>query len=146
MALTVAGLDFGLVIGILAGLLSFIPYIGALTGAVASVGLALLQFDDPVRIVIVAVIFAVGQAVEGNYLTPKLVGGRVGLHAVWVIFALLAGGALFGFVGVLLAVPVAAVIGVLIRFSLKLYLESEIYHGEEEAPASGSGKTPAGDE
>ena len=129
VALTIAGLDFGLVTGLLAGLLSFIPYIGALTGAVASIGLALLQFDDPVRILVVAAVFGVGQAVEGNYLTPKLVGGRVGLHAVWVIFALLAGGALFGFVGVLLAVPVAAVIGVLIRFSLSLYLDSEIYRG-----------------
>ena len=129
VALTVAGLDFGLVTGLLAGLLSFIPYIGALTGAVASIGLALLQFDDPVRILVVAAVFGVGQAVEGNYLTPKLVGGRVGLHAVWVIFALLAGGALFGFVGVLLAVPVAAVIGVLIRFSLSLYLDSDIYRG-----------------
>lgn len=129
VALTIAGLDFGLVTGLLAGLLSFIPYIGALTGAVASIGLALLQFDDPVRILVVAAVFGVGQAVEGNYLTPKLVGGRVGLHAVWVIFALLAGGALFGFVGVLLAVPVAAVIGVLIRFSLSLYLDSDIYRG-----------------
>ena len=138
VALTIAGLDFGLVTGLLAGLLSFIPYIGALTGALASIGLALLQFDDPVRILVVAAIFGVGQAVEGNYLTPKLVGGRVGLHAVWVIFALLAGGALFGFVGVLLAVPVAAVIGVLIRFSLSLYLDSDIYRG-----AGGDGEVAA---
>jgi len=133
VALTLAGLDFGLVIGLLAGLLTFIPYLGALIGGALSVGLALVQFDDWVSVAIVAGIFIVGQAVEGNVLTPKLVGGRVGLHPVWVIFALLAGGALFGFVGVLLAVPVAAVIGVLVRFALDRYLESDIYTGTGSA-------------
>ena len=139
VGLTVAGLEFGLIIGIAAGLLTFIPYVGALTGGLLSIGLALVQFDDWTRIAIIAGIFAVGQAVEGNYLTPKLVGGNVGLHPVWVIFALLAGGALFGFVGVLLAVPVAAVIGVLIRFSLKRYLESNIYLGVDGDDDGGSG-------
>lgn len=129
IGLTLAGLDFGLVIGLIAGLLSFIPYLGATIGLVASVGFALLQFDDWLRIVIVAAIFFAGQAVEGNFLTPKLVGGRVGLHPVWVIFGLLAGGAIFGFVGVLLALPLAAVVGVGVRFALGRYLASPLYHG-----------------
>lgn len=129
VALSAAGLDFGLVIGLVAGLLSFIPYVGSLFGFVSSTGLALLQFDDLWRVGIVMAIFLFGQAVEGNVLTPKLVGEKVGLHAVWVIFALLAGGTLFGFVGVLLAVPVAAVIGVLTRFALGRYLESPYYRG-----------------
>jgi predicted PurR-regulated permease PerM len=127
--LTVAGLDFGLVIGLLSGVLSFIPYVGSLFGFVVSVGLALLQFDDLWRVAIVIGIFLFGQAMEGNVLTPKLVGDKVGLHAVWVMFALLAGGSLFGFLGVLLAVPVAAVIGVLTRFALRQYLNSRYYYG-----------------
>lgn len=130
VALSAAGLDFGLVIGLLAGLLSFIPYVGTLFGFVSSTGLALLQFDELWRVGVVVGIFLFGQAVEGNVLTPKLVGEKVGLHAVWVIFALLAGGTLFGFVGVLLAVPVAAVIGVLARFALGRYLESPYYRGD----------------
>ncbi|BAI71951.1 hypothetical protein AZL_013130 [Azospirillum sp. B510] len=131
LALSVAGLDFGLVIGLLAGLLSFIPYVGTLFGFVSSTGLALLQFDELWRVGIVVGIFLFGQAVEGNVLTPKLVGDKVGLHAVWVMFALLAGGSLFGFVGVLLAVPVAAVIGVLTRFALRQYLSSSYYRGTD---------------
>ncbi len=129
IALSIAGLDFGLVVGLVAGLLSFIPYAGAVIGMVLSVGLALLQFDDWPRVAIVAGIFVVGQAVEGNFLTPKLVGESVGLHPVWIIFGLLAGGALFGFVGVLLAIPAAAVIGVGVRFALDRYLQSRYYRG-----------------
>lgn len=129
IALSMAGLDFGLVIGLMAGILSFIPYVGTMFGFISSTGLALLQFDSAWRVGIVVGIFLFGQAVEGNVLTPKLVGDKVGLHAVWVIFALLAGGTLFGFVGVLLAVPVAAVIGVLTRFALRQYLASPYYRG-----------------
>lgn len=129
IALSIAGLDFGLVVGLVAGLLSFIPYVGAIIGMVLSVGLALLQFDDWLRVAIVAGIFFVGQAAEGNFLTPKLVGESVGLHPVWIIFGLLAGGALFGFVGVLLAIPAAAVIGVGVRFALDRYLQSPYYRG-----------------
>ncbi|MFQ6017021.1 MAG: AI-2E family transporter, partial [Kiloniellaceae bacterium] len=140
LALSLAGLDFGLVVGLIAGLLSFIPYVGAIVGLLASVGLAVVQFDDWVRIAIVAGIFFAGQAVEGNYLTPKLVGGRVGLHPVWVIFGLLAGGALFGFVGVLLAVPAAAVIGVAVRFALDRYMASSYYLGG----GNGGGAEPPG--
>lgn len=140
VALTLSGLKFGLVIGLAAGLLSFIPFVGSGVGFVASVGMAFLQFDGWVNIAIVAAIFVVGQAVEGNFLTPKLVGDRVGLHALWVIFALLAGGLLFGFVGILLAVPVTAVIGVVTRFLMGRYLDSVFYWGDSERP------TPAADE
>lgn len=134
LALSAAGLDFGLVIGLVSGLLSFIPYVGTLFGFVASTGLALLQFDEFWRVGVVIGIFLFGQAMEGNVLTPKLVGDKVGLHAVWVMFALLAGGSLFGFVGVLLAVPVAAVIGVLTRFALRQYLSSGYYRGVKPEP------------
>jgi predicted PurR-regulated permease PerM len=133
IGLTVVGLDFGLVVGLLAGLLSFIPFVGSTVGLLASVGLAVVQFGDWVMVAVVAAIFFAGQAIEGNLLTPKLVGGRVGLHPVWVIFGLLAGGALFGFVGVLLAVPTAAVIGVGARFALTRYMASPYYRGADAA-------------
>jgi predicted PurR-regulated permease PerM len=129
VALSLAGLNFGLVIGLVAGVLSFIPFVGTIFGFVASSGVAFAQFDEWHRIAIVVAIFVFGQVVEGNVLTPKLVGDRVRLHPVWVIFALLAGGALFGFVGVLLAVPTAAVIGVLTRFAVSRYTASPIYAG-----------------
>lgn len=127
LGLSLAGLDFGLVIGLLAGLLSFIPYVGSIVGLLLSVGLAVLQFDSWLHVAIVAGVFFVGQGLEGYVLTPRLVGRSVGLHPVWVIFAILAGGALFGFVGVLLAVPVAAVVGVGTRFALSRYLASPYY-------------------
>ena len=145
-ALTLSGLEFGLAVGLTAGLVSFIPYVGSLVGGLLSIGLALVQFDDWVRIAIVAGIFAVGQAIEGNFLTPKLVGDRVGLHPVWVIFALLAGGALFGFVGLLIALPVAATLGVLARFALERYLDSPFYHGVLEEPQSGNESDGGGTE
>ena len=130
LALELAGLQYGLVVGLISGLISFIPYVGSLVGLALSVGLAAIQFDEPMRIVLIAVIFVAGQAIEGNFLTPKLVGERVGLHAVWVLFAMLAGGSLFGFLGILLAVPVAAVIGVLVRFGLARYMDSAFYSGD----------------
>lgn len=129
-ALALAGLPFGFTIGLTAGLVSFIPYLGSMFGLVASVGLAFLEFDDYVRIGIVAAIFVIGQAIEGNYLTPKLVGERVRLHPVWVIFALFAGGSLLGFLGMLIALPAAAVIGVLVRFLIGQYRGSRLYDGE----------------
>jgi predicted PurR-regulated permease PerM len=132
VALMVVGLQFGLVVGLLAGLLTFIPYVGALVGGALSVGLALFQFwGDWWLIVIVAAIFQVGQMVEGNILTPKLVGSSVGLHPVWLIFALSAFGTLFGFVGMLVAVPVAAAIGVLVRFAINQYKGGLLYRGIE---------------
>ena len=130
VALMLVGLNFGLVIGLVAGLLTFIPYVGAIIGGALSIGLALFQFwGDWWTILLVAAIFQLGQIVEGNVLTPKLVGGSVGLHPVWLIFALSAFGALFGFVGLLVAVPVAAVLGVLTRFALQQYKESRLYLG-----------------
>lgn len=130
IALSLAGLDFGLAIGMLTGLISFVPYFGMATGLTVALGLAVVQFGTLGGVLTVAAVFAVGQFVEGNFLTPRLVGDRVGLHPVWVIFALLSGAALFGFVGVLLAVPVAAVIGVGVRFALARYLESPLYLGQ----------------
>jgi predicted PurR-regulated permease PerM len=126
-ALTLIRLDFGLIIGILAGILTFIPYVGFATGFVLALGLALLQFGTLSGMLWVVGIFAVGQVLESNVLAPKLVGERVHLHPVWVIFALLAFGSIFGFLGVLLALPAAAVIGVLVRFALGRYLASPLY-------------------
>ncbi len=134
IALSAVGLNFGLVVGLVAGGISFIPFVGTLVGFVVSVGLAFLQFSEWQWIAATAGIFIVGQVVEGNFLTPKLVGERVGLHPVWVIFALLAGGVLLGFVGVLLAVPVAATVGVLARFALAQYLKSRLYLGTDPGP------------
>ncbi|MGE5514672.1 MAG: AI-2E family transporter [Bacteroidota bacterium] len=129
IGLSVVGLDLGLVIGMASGMLSFIPYLGSITGFVTGMGLALAQGPDWHLPAMVAGVFVVGQVAEGNFLTPKLVGDKVGLHPVWIMFALLAFAALFGFVGLLLAVPVAAVIGVLVRFALGRYLSSPLYHG-----------------
>ncbi len=130
VALSAAGLDFGLAIGLFAGMISFVPFVGAVLGGLLSVGLAAVQFAAWPPVAVVAAIFVVGQVAEGYVLTPKLVGDAVGLHPVWVIFALLAGGALFGFVGVLLALPAAAAIGVLGRFALSRYLASPLHlHG-----------------
>jgi predicted PurR-regulated permease PerM len=130
VALALVGLNFGLVVGFVAGALTFIPYVGALVGGVLAIGLALFQFwGDWWWIVVVWAIFQSGQFVEGNILTPNLVGSSVGLHPVWLIFALSAFGAIFGFVGLLVAVPVAAIIGVLVRFALGRYKESLLYQG-----------------
>ncbi|OAN50762.1 AI-2E family transporter [Paramagnetospirillum marisnigri] len=129
--LTLTGLDLGLMIGIGTGLGAFVPYVGMLIGLIASMGLAIAQGAELHLIGGVGVVFIIGNILEGNILTPKLVGDRVGLHPVWIIFSLLAGGALFGFVGILLAVPAAAVIGVVVRFTLNNYLTSSLYHGGE---------------
>jgi len=130
VGLTVTGLKSGLLVGLAAGFISFIPYLGAATGLSIGVGIALFQYSDIAPIMIVAGIFILGQTLESYVLTPRLVGDRVGLHPVWIIFALLAGGALFGFTGVLLAVPVTAVIGVLARYSISRYLASPLYTGK----------------
>ena len=130
IGLMIIGLDFGLIIGLGTGMVSFVPYFGMLAGVVVGLGLSIAQFDSIGPILAVGLLFAFGQIMEGNFVTPKLVGDRVGLHAVWIIFALMAGGALFGFLGILLAVPVAAVIGVLVRFALDCYLRSGLYAAE----------------
>ena len=130
IALMLAGLNYGVVVGFLAGLISFIPYVGALVGGGLALGLALFQFwGDWTSISIIAVIFMVGQVLEGNFLTPKLVGDSVGLHPVWLIFALSVFGSLFGFVGMLVAVPIAAIIGVLARFFITQYKSGLLYRG-----------------
>jgi predicted PurR-regulated permease PerM len=130
VALMLAGLQFGLIVGAIAGLITFIPYVGALLGGGLAVGLALFQFwGEWVQIGVVAGIFAMGQFLEGNILTPRLVGKSVGLHPVWLLFALSAFGTMFGFVGMLVAVPVAAAIGVLARFALGQYMGSRLYRG-----------------
>lgn len=130
IALMLAGLNFGLIVGFIAGLISFIPYVGALVGGVLAIGLALFQFwGDWLSIGIIAGIFGVGQFLEGNILTPKLVGNSVGLHPVWLIFALSVFGSLFGFVGMLVAVPMAAMIGVFARYGISQYKDSLLYRG-----------------
>ena len=139
IALTVVGLNFGFLIGSVAGLISFIPFVGSILGFILSVGVALVQFwPDWVWVAAVGAIFAVGQFLEGNILQPRLVGSSVGVHPVWLMFALFAFGSLFGFVGLLLAVPATAALGVLIRFGLGQYQQSRIYWGT-------AGETPPTD-
>ncbi|SEK74008.1 Predicted PurR-regulated permease PerM [Roseivivax marinus] len=130
LALMLVGLQFGLVVGVVAGFLTFIPYVGAIVGGVLAIGLALFQFwGEWYWIVAVAVIFQLGQFIEGNVLTPKLVGDSVGLHPVWLLLAMSVFGTLFGFVGLLVAVPVAAALGVVARFLVTQYKNSALYLG-----------------
>jgi predicted PurR-regulated permease PerM len=133
VALTLIGLNFGLLIGLISGLITFIPYVGSMTGLVVALGVAVAQFwPNYGSILMVLAVFLVGQFIEGYVLAPKLVGESVGLHPVWIIFALLAFGYLFGFVGLLVAVPLAATIGVLARFALRRYLQSSFYTGKPD--------------
>lgn len=147
ITLTLAGLNFGIVVGFIAGLITFIPYVGAIVGGVLAIGLAVFQYwgysevvdgqtithaTDWLRIGIIAGIFAVGQFLEGNIITPKLVGSSIGLHPVWLLLALSVFGSLFGFVGMLVAVPLAAMIGVLARFATGQYRSSRLYRGISE--------------
>ena len=127
LGLWIAGLEFALLIGLLAGLVSFVPYLGFVVGISAAIIAALVQFNDVIHLVYVLLVFATGQAIEGMVLSPWLVGERIGLHPVAVIFAVMAGGTLFGFFGVLLALPVAAVVVVLLRQLHRQYLESDLY-------------------
>jgi len=136
IALTAAGLNYGLLMGLLIGVLVFIPVVGAAIGAVASLAVAAFQFGDGLHIGIVIGIFLVGQFIEAYILSPKLVGERIGLHPVWIVFALLAGGALFGFVGLLLAAPASAAIGVLLHLALERYLASPLYRGGQKKDAA----------
>ncbi len=143
VSLTLAGLNFGLLIGLISGLITFIPYVGSLTGLVLAGGVAVAQFFPAwVPIVIVLAIFLVGQFIEGYLLQPKLVGESVGLHPVWLMFALFAFGYLFGFVGLLIAVPLAAALGVLLRFALRQYLASPFYTGAP-VPVAPAASAPA---
>ena len=131
LGLTFAGLSYGVLIGVVSGLISFIPYVGSLTALVLSLAVAMAQFfPDWSSILIVAGVVMIGQFLESYVLAPYLVGHSVGLHPVWLMFALIAFGYLFGFVGLLLAVPLAAAAGVLIRFAVRRYLNSPLYTGE----------------
>ena len=127
IGLKLVGLELGLLVGFIAGVISFIPYVGSITGFVLAIILAFAQFNDITHVMYVVAVFLSGQFLEGNFLTPKLVGDNVGLHPVWVMFALLAGGVLLGFLGLMLAVPVAAIIGVLLRNLIKRYKMSSLY-------------------
>ncbi len=134
VGLSIIGLKFALVVGFLSGVLIIIPYLGTFISGLLAIAIAYVQFTDWWSISLVGGYFVVGQMLEGYFLTPKLVGEKVGLHPVWVIFGMLAGGALFGFVGVLIALPVTAVIGVLVRFAVECYLQSSLY-GDRSAQA-----------
>lgn len=130
IGLTLTGLNFGFLIGLMTGVLSFIPYVGCLTGFLIAAVVAIAQFwPEWMPMAMVVLVFLIGQALEGYVLSPNLVGAKVGLHPVWMMFALIAFGYLFGFVGLLIAIPLAATIGVLIRFALRKYVESPIYTG-----------------
>lgn len=133
VGLVLIGLNFGFLIGLVAGLLGFIPFVGAMIGFVLSLGVALVQFwPEWTWILATLAIFVFGQFLEGNFLQPRLIGDNVGLHPVWVIFSLFAFGFLFGFVGVMIAIPAAAAVGVLVRYGIKRYLASPIYRGTGE--------------
>ncbi len=127
LGLYFVGLDLGVLVGFIAGVISFIPYVGSIFGFVVSLAIAFAQFDSLVPILQVVAVFMVGQFIEGNFLTPNLVGDSIGLHPVWVMFALLAGGVLLGFLGLMIAVPVAAIIGVLVRHAIINYKHSSLY-------------------
>jgi predicted PurR-regulated permease PerM len=148
LALSLAGLSFGLLIGVTAGAISFIPYVGSIVGMVLSVGMAIGQTwpaVDWLFVGVVGAIFFAGQMAEGNFLSPRLIGASVGLHPVALMFALFAFGYLFGFVGMLLAVPAAAAIGVVLRFLLGQYLHSRLYLGSGRSRSRGPGGDAAGD-
>jgi predicted PurR-regulated permease PerM len=147
VSLSLIGLSFGFLIGAFAGMISFIPFVGSIFGGILSIGVAVVQFwDQPHLIAAVAAVFVAGQVTEGNFLTPKLVGGHVGLHPVWLMFALSAFGSLFGFAGMLVALPAAAAIGVIGRFGLARYKEGSLYRGGQAWRESGSAADRGGGE
>ena len=131
VGLWAVGLSVGPLIGMIAGLISFVPYLGAITGVVMAVVAAIVQYQDWAHVALVLVVFAIGQTLEGYVLVPRLVGEKIGLHPVAVIFAVLAGGELFGFLGVLLALPVASVVMVLLRYAHERYTASELYRASD---------------
>ena len=147
VGLWLVGLSVGPLIGMIAGLISFVPYLGAITGVFMAVIAALVQYQDWTHVALVLMVFAIGQSLEGYVLVPRLVGEKIGLHPVAVIFAVLAGGELFGFLGVLLALPVASVVMVLLRYAHARYTASELYRSTEEPTiivgAENAATTPA---
>ena len=137
LALTLLGLNYGLLVGIITGVLTFIPFVGWATGLITATTLAVIQYwPDILPIILVASVFGIGQAIDAAFLSPKIVGEKVGLHPVWLIFSLFVFSYLFGFVGTLVAVPLAAAIGVVVRFFINAYLESTFYHGSGKAKGS----------
>jgi len=131
IGLEIAGVNFGFLVGFAAGILSFIPYLGTVLGLVCSIGLALAEhWPDWTDAAIAVGIFILGQIINDYWLTPRLIGTSVGLHPVWVIFSFFAFGFLFGFVGLIIAIPAAAAIGVLVRYGLARYRQSPIYRGK----------------
>ena len=132
LGLWIVGLDLALLVGMIAGLVSFVPYLGFIVGIILAGIAAIMQFGDMTFVFYIAIVFGVGQACEGMLLTPLLVGDKIGLHPVAVIFAVMAGGQLFGFVGILLALPIAAVVIVILRHIHELYTASEIYGESKE--------------
>jgi predicted PurR-regulated permease PerM len=144
VALKLAGLDVGPLIGMIAGLVSFVPYLGFIIGIVASIVAALVQFHDAYHLILVLVVFGVGNLLESYILVPKLVGDRIGLHPVAVIFAVLAFGELFGFIGVLLALPMASIAMVLLRFLRERYEASSLFAGRESPKFVSASGDPVG--
>lgn len=132
--LSIVGLELALLIGMMAGVVSFVPYLGFIVGIVAAGIAAVMQFQELMPLLYVAIVFGIGQMIEGMVLTPLLVGEKIGLHPVAVIFAVLAGGQLFGFFGILLALPVAAVVMVLLRYTHERYVSSSLYGEADESP------------
>ena len=133
VGLWMVGISVGPLIGMVAGIISFVPYLGAIVGVTMGIIAALVQYQDAYHVMLVLIVFAVGQTLEGYVLVPKLVGDKIGMHPVAVMFAILAGGELFGFVGVLLALPIAAVAMVLLRYAYERYTASNLYRDESEA-------------
>lgn len=129
IGLYIVGLQLGVAVGLIAGIISFIPYVGTISGFVAAMIIAFIQFDSIGPILQVVTVFAIGQFLESNFLTPKLVGDSVGLHPVWIMFSILAGGVILGFLGIMIAVPVAAIISILIKHFIKKYKKSQYYKG-----------------
>jgi predicted PurR-regulated permease PerM len=133
VGLMIVGLELALLIGMLAGLASIVPYLGFIVGLTAASIAVIIQYQELYPLLYVAIVFGIGQAMEGMVLTPLLVGDRIGLHPVAVIFAILAGGQLFGFTGILLALPVAAVVMVFVRYYHQRYILSDYYNLSESA-------------
>ena len=130
LALTFAGLDYGFIIGFIAGILSVVPYLGSIFGFLTSIIVAWLQTGEPGYIAIIAAIFLAGQFLEGNFISPKILGDSVGLHPLWILFAIIIGGSLFGITGMIIGVPIAASIGVLLGFGIAQYKRSKYYNAE----------------
>jgi predicted PurR-regulated permease PerM len=133
ISLTIAGLNYGLLIGFIAGIFSIIPMVGSAIGLVVAVTVAWFDGGDIGYVAIILGIFLVGQFIEGNFLTPKVVGDSVGLHPLWIMFSLMAGGALFGVTGMLIAIPVAAIVGVLSGFFIDQYKLSGFYSNKSHS-------------